>query len=161
MGNGSGQGRKPDMNLQAYLKNTPQGAKRVYLDVGVAWDGQYGLNFKLAEGAKIRLKDGTILDADSFYFSITDWRDRRNGGSRVRQQPAGVPGGGQGQNIDWGSVPSGADREDDFDRARRLSEQARSGTGTNSLGSTNTSTEEWNSRPPSRGFQGPDDDIPF
>lgn len=124
MGNGSGQGRKPDLNLQAYPKNTPRGAKRVYLDVGVAWDGQYGINFRLAEGAKIRLKDGTILDADSFYFSITDWRDSRRGGSRQSSGPQQARGGRQPE-IDWGSVPAGADRANDFDRARETADAAR------------------------------------
>lgn len=85
-------GRKPELSMTANLKEIPRGEKKKYLEIGAAWPNDYGgFNFRLADGVKIRLKDGTIITGDSHWISVKDWR---KGGSA-----------GGSDDDDWGDSP--------------------------------------------------------
>jgi hypothetical protein len=126
-------GRKPDLSIQAYARNTPSGQKRNYLDIGAAWENQYGLSMMLARGVMIRLPDGTIITGDSHFINIRDWRQGRPGSAGGSQKGIdwNQQGAQGGQRLDAFGLPAGQPAspgdEDPFERAKRIAEEAQRG----------------------------------
>lgn len=85
-------GSKPALSLTANLKDAPRGDKKVYLDIGAAWPNDYGgFNFRLKDGVKIRLADGTVITGDSHWLTVFDKRDKAKAGGGAADDDWGDP----------------------------------------------------------------------
>jgi hypothetical protein len=81
------QGRKPDVTITFKPKD---GGKDDRKQIMAGWEGQYGINMKLGRDVvAIKLSDGTVINAESGYYDMRDWRqsEHHGGGGQARRDP--------------------------------------------------------------------------